>query len=707
VPFTQLTPQQDEIIALPVAGHTFMEGPAGTGKTTTAVQRLLYLIHGGIAPESILIVVPQRTLGLPYSQLLRQPELPPGGVANVVTLGGLGQRLIDLFWPMVAPGAGFSRPDRTPTFLTLETTQYYLSRLVEPLIEEGYFETVKVDRNRLLSQIVDNLNKAAAVGFDYTSFAERLQSAWVGDPAQLRVYAEAQDVANRFRRYCLENNLLDFSLQLEVFARHLWPTNLCRQYLSRRFKHIIYDNLEEDVPVVQDILAEWLTDLTSSLFIYDTGGGYRSFLGADPQNGFKLKAGTDRTYTFTHSWVESEQVADFQSVMVDHVLRRNSDEQQPRDTAASLSYHRYAPEMVNWIGAKIEKLVYEQGVPPGDIAVLAPFMPDSLRFSLTNRLQLTQISTYSYRPSRSLRDEPATHCLLTIAKLCHPGWGLPVSRQDVRYALMQAIAEMDLVRADLLARIAYKESRIEEGLGPFDRLIPDMRDRITYKLGYQRYEPLRNWLIAYRAGNEQELDVFLSRLFGEVLSQPGFGFHDNYDSAAVTARLIESIQKFRWAAGETLQRQAISTGAEYIRMVSSGVIAAQNLEATEDLPEDAVLLAPAHTFLMMNRPTSFQFWLDIGSAGWWERLLQPLTHPHILSRHWLEGAQWTDLDEYRTNQEALARMVTGLTRRCRTHIYLCVTNINQEGREQRGPLLQAVQGMLRKNLIAMEEENHV
>jgi hypothetical protein len=103
----------------------------------------------------------------------------------------------------------------------------------------------------------------------------------------------------------------------------------------------------------------------------------------------------------------------------------------------------------------------------------------------------------------------------------------------------------------------------------------------------------------------------------------------------------------------------------------------------------------------------FQFWLDIGSAGWWERLLQPLTHPHILSRHWPAEAQWTDLDEYRTNQDALARLVTGLTRRCRTHIYLCVTNINQEGREQRGPLLQAVQGMLRKNLIAMEEENHV
>jgi hypothetical protein len=705
VTFANLTPQQEEIVSLPTTGTFLLEGPAGTGKTTAAVQRLLYLIHNGVPAESILILVPQRSLGSPYTRLLRQPDLPPGGTASVVTLGGLAQRLIDLIWPMVASAAGFAQPNRPPTFLTLETAQYYLARLVEPLFEQGYFESVKIDRNRLLSQVIDNLNKAAAVGFDYTTFAERLQSAWVGDPAQLRVYAEAQEVANRFRNNCLENNLLDYSLQLEVFARHLWPSLICRQYLTRRFRHLIYDNLEEDVPIVHDIVAEWLPEFDSALLIFDSGGGYRSFLGADPQNGYQFKEAAAQTFSFSQSQVTSESIVDFQVNLTDHILRRQASEYQPRETGASLSYHRYAPEMVNWIGAKIEQFVYDQGIPPGEIAVLAPFMPDSLRFSLMNRLQLAQVNTYSYRPSRSLRDEPATHCLLTLAALCHPGWDLPVSRQNVRYALMQAIDEMDLVRADLLARIVYKESRSEEGLGAFDRIIPEMRDRITYKLGYQRYEVLRNWLIEYRTAGEQELDVFLSRLFGEILSQPGFGFHANYDAAAVTARLIESIQKFRWAAGESLQRQNRSTGAEYIRMVSGGVIAALNLEAAQDPPEDAVLMAPAHTFLMMNRPVSFQFWLDIGSTGWWERLLQPLTHPHILSRHWPEGAHWTDLDEYRTNQEALARLVTGLARRCRSHIYLSITNINQEGREQRGPLLQAVQGMLRNGLITMEEDH--
>ena len=35
---------------------------------------------------------------------------------------------------------------------------------------------------------------------------------------------------------------------------------------------------------------------------------------------------------------------------------------------------------------------------------------------------------------------------------------------------------------------------------------------------------------------------------------------------------------------------------------------------------------------MSNRPVDYQFWLDVGGRGWFERLYQPLTHPYVLSR---------------------------------------------------------------------------
>ena len=217
-----------------------------------------------------------------------------------------------------------------------------------------------------------------------------------------------------------------------------------------------------------------------------------------------------------------------------------------------------------------------------------------------------------------------------------------------------------------------------------------------------------------------ELDHFLSRLFGEVLSQVGYGFHHNYDAGEVAANLIESVQKFRWVTessrrlsatdGETVSTQddwppgsnsaatcgRVPLGQEYVEMVQDGVVAAQYIGSWQLQPQDAVLLAPAYTFLMSNRPVDYQFWLNAGGRGWWERLYQPLTHPYVLSRGWPPNEVWTDADEFETRQDALYRLTLGLIRRCRRKIYLGLSELGEQGYEQQGPLLQAIQRVLRR-----------
>jgi len=221
-----------------------------------------------------------------------------------------------------------------------------------------------------------------------------------------------------------------------------------------------------------------------------------------------------------------------------------------------------------------------------------------------------------------------------------------------------------------------------------------MQERITFSVG-ERYTQLRAWLEAYREQQQEELDIFLARLFGELLSQPGFGFHHDFDAAAVTARLIESVQKFRRVAEPALMTAGTPSGKEYLQVLGEGVIAAQYLISYQQ-PVEAVLVAPAYTFIMANQPVSYQIWLDTGSLGWWERLFQPLTHPYVLSRSWQPGAPWTDKDEYNANQQALARLVRGLLQRCKQHVFLYTARINERGAEERGPLLQALQSILRR-----------
>jgi hypothetical protein len=738
-----LTQAQTSQITAPISRRTLLSGPAGTGKTTVGVERMLHLMAQGVRADAILLLVPQRTLATPYYEALNTPGVVAGGVVSVLTVGGLAQRMVELFWPLAAEAAGFAHPDEPPSFLTLETAQYYMARLVRPLLDQRYFESITISHNRLYSQIVDNLNKAAVVGFPHTEIGARLKAAWVGEASQARVYDDAQECANRFRQYCLEHNLLDFSLQIEVFRQHLWTNPLCRQYLTRTYRHLIVDNVEEDTPVAHDLLAEWLPEFDSALLIYDTEGGYRRFLGTDPHSGYHLRELCDEQVSFTESFVSSPELMAF-GTQLGKALNRDTGNgdilgsggtehrlASPNNQISGFSfeYHRYFPQMLGWVADQIARLVFEGHTPPGAIVVLAPFLPDALRFSLSERLERLGIPSRSHRPSRSLREEPAAQCMLTLAMLAHPQWGLCPTKFDVAYALIQAIEGMDLVRAQLLAEIVY---RVREGrpvLSSFERIRPETQARITFLLG-QRYEALSAWLEAYARKPEEQIDYFFSRLFGELLSQPGFGFHQNYTTGEVAANLVESARKFRWAVstplspesnfalspsplkgkGENIgssnepEGRSKSLGQEYLEMVQDGVVAAQYIHSWQIEPEDAVLLAPAYTFLMNNRAVDYQFWLDIGSRGWFERLEQPLTHPYVLSRQWPANTPWTDVEEFETSQETLYRLTLGLLRRCRQKVFLGLNELNEQGNDQKGPLLKAIQRVLRGGVPSVINE---
>jgi hypothetical protein len=59
------------------------------------------------------------------------------------------------------------------------------------------------------------------------------------------------------------------------------------------------------------------------------------------------------------------------------------------------------------------------------------------------------------------------------------------------------------------------------------------------------------------------------------------------------------------------------------------------------------------------------------------------------------GAVWTDTDEYEADQAAMYRLALGLMRRCRRRIYLGLSALSEQGYEQQGPLLKALQRLLR------------
>ena len=690
------TLRQQELACGPLNRRMWLEGGAGCGKTTCGVRRALHLLEQGVPAESILVFVPQRSLAQPYITALRGQTAHRGGQVSVHTLGSLSLQMVETFWFLIAADAGFRFPRALPNFLSLELAQYFMWRVIEPLIDErDFFNSVRIDRPRLYSQIVDNMNKAALVGFPVSEIGARLKSALASGVEQAHIFDDAQTCALAFRKTCFAHNLLDFSLQIEVFRDHVWASSPAQDYLRGRYKHLIADGVEEDNPASHRFLKQLLSSCDSALIIFDRDAGFRRFLGADPESAQGLRDRCDLRATLEESFVMGAAVKTLGAGLASQLgLTVPAEAAGDSRPALFTEAHRYHPEMVDWVARQVDTLTSERNVSPNEIVILAPFLSDALRFGLADGLAQRGIPMRTHRPSRALRDEPAARALLCLARLAHPQWAMPPADFDVALSLMAAIKGLDLVRAKLLVEMLYRRGR----LLAFNNVRSTLaQDRITFDLG-ERYDRLAAWINLYiEDGGYDALDIFFRRLFGGLLSRAGYGFHDDADASNTAQNLVDSARGFRWALDFMSSHDSdIDLSLDYVKMVDRGLIANFYLRDWIADADEGVLIAPAYTFLLSNRAVDYQFWLNIGSDGWSRRLYQPLTHPFVLSRGWHHGDVWTEDDEQKLSRETLGRLLLALTRRCRHAIYLGFSELSESGYEQRGLLLEAIQSLLRR-----------
>ena len=688
-----MVPQFSQVIQGPVTGNNtcFLSGPLVGGQRPVQYARINHLLNVGVSGYSLLVLLPdQVTVRLFREEINRLPNGPNSEV-ELQTYYALAVRLIRLFWPLVAAEAGFATPQKAPVFLNYESAQYVLGSLVEPLFSQGYFEGLAMRPQRTVSQLLDNANKSAIHGFPLSEVGPRLSEAWTGDEHRLRYYEQSQHCIELFRGHCLQHGLLDASLVFEVFNRHLLGRDEFWLYFTERYRHIIVDSAEEMVPIAHDLIARLLPQCDSAVIGGDPQGGFRIFLGADAAGCADLARRCSALIEAGDQECAVEDMAYFAARCGEKLGQGECAISGGRSgrAAAGLIRVPYRSDMIKATVGQMTRLI-EQGVAPGDMAIVAPHADGVLRFLLSEALSAADIPYAIIRRYEALREEPIVRACLTLAALAHPQWRESITPFDVEEAFCIAFAPMDRLRSALLVQAVYDDNNgtlKEEG---------EVEEQRWARVGaayFERYQRVRSWLQAYRANDPIPFDHFLRRLFGEVLA----GSHIAPESAAVYSKLIASAQAFR-RTGPALGLAEGEIGARYSSMVMSGVIAAQHL-VDRDVPmapDSIALVAPVHTYLLSNHVARYQFWLDVGSNVWWDALHQPLTNHYVLSRRWNRDERWTDAVDFSLRNRNLHRLVRGLALRCRDGIFLCVSE--REGRDevQDSPLLMTVQQVLQE-----------
>src|SRR5690606_40176459 len=91
-----LTAAQNRIAELE-NDRLFVEGIAGTGKTTAAILRIGRLLERRVSARDITVIVPQPLLAWPYRAFEIDERTTPGTEINITTFGSIARRAVGLF----------------------------------------------------------------------------------------------------------------------------------------------------------------------------------------------------------------------------------------------------------------------------------------------------------------------------------------------------------------------------------------------------------------------------------------------------------------------------------------------------------------------------------------------------------------------------------------------------------------------------------
>jgi hypothetical protein len=681
-------------IAAAVEGPTeggwscYLAGPTSSDRRLAVIGRLRYLLEKRIPGHQILLLVPDRSTGLEMRAELAAVQTEPFGPVDPQTYYSMAARFTRLFWPLLAADAGFSDPRQPPVLLNYEMAQHLLGQLIQPLLNKGYFEELSLRPQRIISQLIDNLNRAAVNGYPVAEVESRLTAAWSGEADRLRYYEQGQECIDLFRAHCLRYGLLDLSFSVSLFTQ-LCETKAFWSFLARRYRHLVAEQVEETVPVAQDMLRGLLGEADSTLLCCDPEGGYRSFLGSDPAGATALRDLCRKSVDLT-AGTSPVKIVSFLNGVAGEL-------QQAEAIAAADGEHvgfvgsvrtRYRVEMIRQIGAEISRL-RRNGTAPGEIAVVAPIADGGLRFMLGQVLSEAGIAFKIVRRYENLFEEPIVRSAIAVAMVSHPVWG----RKPTTYEIAEAFATLlkcDPIRGRLAANHLF-----DAPTGSL-RSPANLDETVVLRLGERllgAFDALRRWVDDCTSRPAEHIDHFLRRLFNEPFLQAGLASHD----IEIFSKLVASAAAFRRTA-PFLGLGIEEIGNGYTSMLAEGIVAAQYVADSSGVTEaDAVtLIAPVYTYLLSHQRARVQFWLDIGSPYWWEPLHQPLTNHQILARSWSGDEKWTDLIDYRQRNRNLLRLLRGLVRRCDEGVYLCSSELDSGGNPQQGPLLFTAERVLEK-----------
>lgn len=640
--------------------RTLLVGPGGAGKTEALWQRYSDLAEVNGTDGILVLVWNARDV----SDWRERVDFQRAGPLHIYTYFGWVQREVRRCWQRLDP---WGKRWLEPEFLTVETGQFAMLRQLESMARD--FADMVTSPERLAIQLGSAIVLASLNGIPFAEIGPRLAQAMPSKDK--KIFKAAQAVIDGYIVATRESGTLDYGLAVDLYRGMLKEPWYLKD-LSQ-FRILLADDVGEQPPAAHDLIAQVLDHAACAVLTFSTDGGHAGFFGADPKGAWQRFGKMGRVVLIrpTHRTLAGG------GALYRGIVRGISPLRPSNQPEMEYIYEELRSEMLGRVVKAVTKLL-NQGIPAREIAVIAPLADSVLEYTLAMELRSEGVSLDVLTKNRRLIDQPYVRAMMTLVLLAHPSWQLDWGIPDLGQSL-QLLFKLDPIRAWFLSRAVHGYN-----LAPLELW---QRERIGFAAA-QGYDLLRQWLEEYRQGPEQPIDLFLQRVFGELLSQ----LPPVKDDLIVCRQLLVSAGKFlatskRLALGE-------NPNIAFIRMLSAGTVAAESL-LEPDSKEQAVILTTPYAYISGHFHSHIQIWLDCTSRRWFQQDARELVNPHVLSCHWPAEKVWTDEDNLEISLRNGARLARALLRRCGYRLVVAAASVDSQGFEQDGQLLTAIQESLR------------
>jgi len=617
---------------------------------------------------------------------------------------GFFQDDVILFWPLLIQLLNLKA--QFPVRLRPETEQELATKLWKNQLDEDTLKLAGAHEYRFVRRILDLMQLAAYSGTPCEEIARILQTSLEENIANLKPEFMANLLLD-WRNWCLERGLLTYGIITELYTQYLLKNEHYQQYLANRYQAVLADDVDEYPGVVRDLLELLLDQGAVGAFSYNSDGGVRLGLGADPDYmaglgrrcqvetlpGFALDSLADRLAApMVGSLSTPMGLSDLPPVVKS--IQTTSRSQLLRHTAEV-------------IGNAIKSGL----VAAEDVAIIAPGLDAIARYTLVEILSKQNISVESLNDQRPLISSPVIRALLTMLALVYPGLGRLVDRDAVAEMLVilsrkpessetssPLSTNIDPVRAGLIADYCFVPHPEHPNLLPVKAF--ERWDRIGYA-ATTAYTEILQWLEKQRSQQELRLIPSPISLLDRAIQRFLWnGINLPYEQLAALRELLETAQHY-WEidtrlkqttpnTSDAINRLSTTTIAEFIQLLRQGTITANPYPLRSiGTNKKAVTLATIFQYRANRKFHRWHFWLDTGSPLWAKGGAATLFGAPFFLQDRL-GQPWTAEDEKLAEETRLQRILHDLLSRVSERLYLCHSDLAVNGQEQLGPLLPLV-----------------